>query len=160
MSDVVNTNHDAKPRIPLKKIPKDINNQPYYVGKVQWPGTLNLKNGVSFMVFVSEEDVEELQIAPYNKNRRAKKQRNYSNLNSNGGRIRINLRPVKDRNGNTYYVGEIKSAEVINLEDGVFFTVFTSRPGKEELQISRLKTPLKTTSIIPPVSDQEPAAYM
>ena len=41
----------------------------FYIGKLEVPGSLDLTNGVSFLIFISEEGVEELQIAPLKKER-------------------------------------------------------------------------------------------
>lgn len=125
---------EAKTKVELTKIAKDANGQPYYIGKLQHPGTLDFEYGVSFFVFVSEEGLEELQIAPLDPSRIGKS-RNDSYLN---GRISINLYPMEDQNGRTYYVGEIVGLSKIDLRPGVFFTIFTSKPGHEEIQISRL----------------------
>jgi hypothetical protein len=129
---------DAKCRINLRKIEKDANGQPYYVGKFQWPGTMDFENGALFMVFLSEEDCEELQISPLDPNRRVK---NKSRTTMSNGRISINLYPKLDRNNNTYYVGEAVGHLTMDLIEGVFFTIFTSREGAEEIQISRLRAP-------------------
>jgi len=38
----------------------------YYVGKIKVDALLNMGNGVTFLVFVSDEGEEQLQIAPFN----------------------------------------------------------------------------------------------
>lgn len=40
----------------------DKNGQKYYVGRMKSPISLNCENGIVFMVFISEEGEEELQI--------------------------------------------------------------------------------------------------
>lgn len=127
---------EAKGKVELTKIPRDSNGQPYYIGKLQWPGTLDFDCGASFFVFLSEDGCEELQIAPLDPNRRHKSRRETT---MNGGRLCIDLHPMKDQHGNTYYVGEAVGMTTLELRKGIFFTVFTSKPGQEELQISRLK---------------------
>jgi len=42
---------------------KDKNGKTFYVGRMKAPVSLNLKDGVAFLVFTSEEGCEELQIA-------------------------------------------------------------------------------------------------
>lgn len=126
---------EAKTPIRLKKM-TDGNGNPYYIGKQQFSGDLNFKNGTSFMVFVSEEGVEELQIAPLSDNAR-KYHRNTERFNKNKFEIRLNS--MVDANGKTYYVGEAVAPHSYDLNIGVFYTIFTSRPGHEILQISELK---------------------
>jgi hypothetical protein len=125
---------DAKGKIELTK-QFDSNDQPYYIGKLQLPMTLDFDDGVSFMVFTAEDGVEELQIAPLDPSRR-KGSKNDAVLS--GGRFSVELHSMKDHNGNTYYIGEATGPVVMKLRNGIFFSVFTSRPGEEELQISKL----------------------
>lgn len=54
----------------MRLIPKedDYGNK-YYMAQLKFPGTIQLENGATFFVFISEEGFEELQIAPMtNKN--------------------------------------------------------------------------------------------
>lgn len=126
---------EAKTKIELKKITRDANGQPYYIGKQQFPGTLNFECGASFFVFLSEEGQEELQIAPLTTSRRLKSD---NDLYVNKSRINIDLHPMVDQNGRTYYVGEAIGLVQLDLIHGIFFTIFTSKPGHEEIQISKL----------------------
>lgn len=48
--------------INLKK-DKDRHGRIYYIGKCEFPGNISFKDGVAFLIFVSEEGCEELQIA-------------------------------------------------------------------------------------------------
>ena len=125
---------DAKGKIELTK-QFDSNKQPFYIGKLQLPKTLDFDEGVSFMVFTAEDGVEELQIAPLDKSR-SKGCRNDAGLS--GGRFSVDLHAMKDQHGKIYYIGEATGPVVMKLRDGIFFSVFTSRPGEEELQISKL----------------------
>jgi len=45
------------------KARKDVDGQTFYVGKLQFPGNINLKEGAVFLVFVSDKGEEQLQIA-------------------------------------------------------------------------------------------------
>lgn len=137
MKTYIDIDPEAKTKVELARIEKDANNQPYYIGKLQFPGTLEFDGGVSFMVFVSEQGVEELQIAPLDP-MRLRGSRETSGTNINNGRFSISLHPMKDQNGKVYYIGEAIGFVEIDLRKGVFFTIFTSRPGQEELQITRL----------------------
>lgn len=126
---------DAKSRISLIKVPRDATGKPFFIGKLQFPGTMEFEHGVSFIVFVAEEGVEELQISPINFARR----HNASKSILNNSRISIDLHPMIDRNGSTYYVGEAINLSKIDLRHGIFFTIFTSIAGQEQIQISRLQ---------------------
>jgi len=137
MSEIYSVDPDAKAKVELTKIARDANGQPFFIGKLQFPGTMEFDKGVSFMVFVSEEGVEELQIAPLDPSRRSKSHRDSSGIN--GGRFSVELNPMVDRAGNTYYVGEARGFVQMDLRQGIFFTIFVSRAGSEELQISRLR---------------------
>jgi hypothetical protein len=55
-------------RIDLKK-KTDRSNRFFYIGKLKLNATLNLNEGLAFLVFVSEDGSEELQIAPFEKAR-------------------------------------------------------------------------------------------
>lgn len=127
---------DAKPPIPLTKM-FDSNGNPYYIGKLQFPGTLEFDCGASFFIFVAEDGCEELQIAPLDPARRSKSTRDGASMS--GGRFSIDLHPMKDRNGNIYYVGEAIGLAELKLRKGIFFTIFLSKKGQEEIQISRLQ---------------------
>lgn len=132
---------EAKTKVELTRIDRDANGQPYYIGKLQFPGTLEFEGGISFMVFVSEEGFEELQISPLDPSRRSKSRREGAGLS--GGKFSIDLHPKQDQNGKTYYVGEAIGLVEMKLRKGIFFTIFTSREGQEELQISRLNHKLQ-----------------
>ena len=54
------------------------------------------------------------------------------------GRNVIGLRPFTDRDGNIAYVGEAQGLVQTDFTEGVFFTVFVSQEGREELQMSPL----------------------
>ena len=53
-----NLNIDLKKRT-------DRSGKNFYVGKIKVPGLLNLEKGASFLVFISEDGCEQLQIAPF-----------------------------------------------------------------------------------------------
>lgn len=133
---------DAKSKVQLAKIESDVNGHPYYIGKLQFPGTLEFDSGVSFMVFVSEEGVEELQISPLDTTR-LRGCRESSTAMISAGRFSVELHPMKDQNEKTYYIGEAIGFINMDLRKGIFFTIFTSRSGQEEIQISRLNSKRK-----------------
>lgn len=53
--------------IDLKKR-TDIDGNKFYVGKLEFPGSINCKDGVVFLIFVSDDGSEQLQIANMDKN--------------------------------------------------------------------------------------------
>jgi hypothetical protein len=113
----------------------DSDKQPFYTGKLQFPGTLNFSEGVSFMVFISESGVEQLQIGP--SPIRTKMRRR--NISLSNGRFNINLHSMKDRDLKTYYIGEVLGPGELQIRNGLFFTIFLSKSGYEEIQISCLQ---------------------
>lgn len=46
---------------------KDGEDRTYYVGKLQFPGTIDCSEGVVFLVFVSENGTEQIQISTLDK---------------------------------------------------------------------------------------------
>lgn len=129
---------EAKCRVELiKKL--DSSQNPFYIGKLQLPGTLDFTYGISFMVFVAESGVEQLQIAPIDPVRRARIRDRGAVISD--GKLTIDLHPLQDKNLKTYYVGEVigLSEMKLNLFSGIFFTVFTSIEGKEQIQITPLR---------------------
>lgn len=125
---------EAKAKIDLIKH-KDNNGDDYFTGKLQFPGTLDLEGGASFMVFTSEEGVEQLQIGPLDPRRR----NNGKHTSISNGKFSIRLNALTDQKGEIYYVGEAVGFCKIQLKHGIFFTIFTSKTGFEELQVSKLK---------------------
>ena len=47
---------------------KDVDGNKFYVGKLEFPGSISCKDGVVFLVFVSDDGSEQLQIANMDKN--------------------------------------------------------------------------------------------
>lgn len=110
---------------------------PFYRGKLQFPGTLDLESGVCFMVFVSEEEREQLQISPINMDKRSKSRAPRDGVKA-GGKLVIDLHAFTDKTGRIGYVGEVQAPGQIPLVRGLHFTVFTSKKGREEIHIGRL----------------------
>lgn len=125
---------EAKTKIDLNKH-TDGNGATFYTGKLQFPGIMQFDNGASFMVFTSEPGYEQLQIAPLEFQK--KRQRTFPEF-SNGKWI-IPINPLEDKNNNTYYVGEVLTMGQLDLREGIFFTIFISKEGNEEIQISKLR---------------------
>lgn len=43
---------------------EDKDSRIFYVGKLKFPGSINCKDGVSFIIFIAENGSEQLQICP------------------------------------------------------------------------------------------------
>jgi hypothetical protein len=137
MEEDIYIDQEAKFPVRLIKIPRDAVGNPYFIGKLQFPGPLEFEHGVSFMVFIADNGLEELQIAPLDPVR-IKSIRN-GTVTLNKGKLCIKLQAMEDRHGSTYYIGEAMGLSKIDLRPGIFFTIFTSLPGQEQIQISRLQ---------------------
>lgn len=48
----------------------------------------------------------------------------------------IDLKPRKDKDGATFYVGKIKAPITIDCSNGVVFLIFTADQHEEQLQIA------------------------
>ena len=46
----------------------DRNKNTFYIGKVKFNGTINCKDGITLLVFISDAGNEQIQIAPMDKN--------------------------------------------------------------------------------------------
>lgn len=49
---------------------KDVDGNVFYVGKLEFPGTINCEDGVVFLVFISDKGSEQLQIGTMEKNKK------------------------------------------------------------------------------------------
>jgi hypothetical protein len=140
----ISIDNEAKGHIYLReKTDKDGN--PFFIGKLQIPCTLEFDKGIVFMVFVSDKGEEEIQFAPLDPRRLRRAKENSSSFGVRGGRLCIDLHPVIDKDNETFYVGEAIGPINMNLRQGIFLTVFLSREGKEELQMSPLKHKARET---------------
>jgi hypothetical protein len=131
-----NIDNDAKLRVNLVRLTDDHDND-YFVGKLQFPGDLQFKKGISFMVFVSEQGTEELQIGPVDERKQSPKVLQNRGIRTSN-KIHIDLHALTDAYNKRYYLGEARGPMHIECEDGIFIAIFTSREGQEELQIGSL----------------------
>lgn len=116
-------------RVPLRTIPRDRYGHPFFVGKLQFPGFLNLEMGVAFRL-----DRDNLYIEMLEEHARYSP-RGGAGTYSRTGKTVIPL--MRGLHGE--YVGETSSPEILDCTHGYFFTIFTSRPGQEQIQIGRLE---------------------
>jgi hypothetical protein len=149
---------EAKCPINLIRVPKDNAGNPYFIGKLQFPAIMKFEKGASFMVFLAESGAEELQIGPIDPSRRSKA-RGSGGVAINNGRFSIDIHPMIDQNGDRYYVGEAIGLFEIDLVPGIFFTVFTSICGQEQIQISRLEVKPKPRYEAPKTNTFNPKHY-
>ncbi len=131
--------NSAKLTVPMYRA-LDHNNNPYFIGKLQFPGFIDLTNGASFMLFTSDEGAEELQIGPLDPNKRSARVRQARTAMGADEKLRIDLHAVRDSKGQIYYIGEAMAPAMIPCRNkGIFITAFTSVRDKEELQIGTLQ---------------------
>lgn len=139
MNETLVIDSEAKTIIHLIKVPKDVSGNPYFIGKMQFPGTMDFEYGVSFMVFTAEEGYEELQISPLDPMLIGKASNNGRGASIINGKFSLELEKMVDQNGFDYYVGEAIGLSKIDLRLGIHFMIFTSIRGQEKIQMSRLQ---------------------
>lgn len=122
MNEILVIDPEAKTTIPLIKVPKDAAGNPYFIGKMQFPGTMDFERGASFMVFTAEDGHEELQIAPLDPMMLSKVNANVRGASINNGKFSIDLVRFIDQNGADYYVGE-----ALGLSKIIFSTASSSQ---------------------------------
>jgi len=106
----------------------------YFLGRLRFPGIIDLTNGVTLLVFMSESGDEELQIAINDKENTAfnkfKQKRDKANT-----RLEIRLDVRTDQHDKKFFIAKIQINGYIYCNSEVVFLVFTSRGGEEEVQI-------------------------
>lgn len=128
--------NEAKLRIDLRAL-QDREDEPYYVGKLKFPGTLRFDRGLSFIAFTSKTNEEVLQIGPLDEKKQGNRMR--KSIFRPTGKVHIDLSVKFDKYENPIYVGGAKCLGTIDCTEGIFVTMFTSRVGEEEIQIDRLR---------------------
>lgn len=126
------------PNLKIELDPRpDRNDNIFHIGRIQAPCSLRFKKGITFFVFLSEAESEELHIgcakpgSPLSSVKRG--------LADTGtlDRVFVNLEQKSDAEGKPYYMAVVQDDTLeIDLEErGAIFMIFTSVPGKEQLQI-------------------------
>lgn len=117
-------------RVPLDpKVDKE--DQIFYIGKLNYPGTIDGRNGVTFLIFVSEDGSEELQIAMNDKEHTT-----FSRYSKRPDRLKLSLEAREDQHKKKFYISKLQFDGYIDCATSkVSFLVFNSRAGSEELQI-------------------------
>jgi len=109
---------------------EDKENKIFYLGKLQFPGRICCTKGVTFLIFLSEDDSEELQIAINDKEHTT-----YNKYSKKPDRIKISLDTREDQFHKKYYLAKIQLQGYIDASSKIVFLVFNSKEGSEELQI-------------------------
>lgn len=102
----------------------------YYLGRLQFPGKLYLNKGATFLVFLAEEGMEEIQIAVNDKEHTT-----FSKYSKRADRMKIALDSRQDQFKNVFFVAKVQLNGYIDCGSEVVFLAFISKTGHEELQI-------------------------
>ena len=118
---------------------KDTDGQVFYIGKLRFPGTINLGKGVVCFVYL-DDDINELHICPselvriedpatyLNKARRKASRSRHNNIS-------IELSPYLSEDRKCF-IGSINSKLIVSADDGLVFLIFVADKNEEEMQIS------------------------
>lgn len=124
----------------------DTDGSTMYVGRWHWPGKIDFKEGVAFLVYTAVEGHCELHICPltspdlsdvfdyYNEQRRPKGRNKNTNLS-----VPLEMRQEQTGEKRKFYIGKIAFNGEIDCgiqTPGIVFLVFTADKGEEELQIA------------------------
>jgi len=129
-----NVQVDRDATIPIELIRKqDVHGEDFFVGKCQFPGTLDLSAGISFRAYISDGD-EQLYIGMPDEESKP----NISRISHK--RIYVKMIPITDGNNEQCFAGELSSPLPMPLSAhrGLWFTLFI-KEGREELQITELR---------------------
>lgn len=119
---MVNLKVDIDPR-------EDKDKNIYYLGKLHVPMKIDASKGVAFLVFISEDGAEQLQIAHVDV-----EQNFFAKCKIFDDKIKVKLEKREDKNNQIFYLAKLKFNGSIDLSESSF-VVFVSKPGSEELQI-------------------------
>ena len=104
----------------------------YFIANKLTNFSLDLRKGYVFFIFLSEDGLEELQIG----NLDGKTEKTSVVTKSTESKLKFRIYERTDAYGKKYFLGKIRMNATLSLnsEDSSFL-IFTSIPGKEELQI-------------------------
>ncbi len=109
---------------------EDRNKDIYHLGRIRFPGGINCRQGVAFLVYTSEEGEEEMQIATLDQ-----EQNTFASYTQMADRLKVNLSSRIDQYGKKFFICKIKFDGFLDCTDTLNFMVFTSKEGGEQLQI-------------------------
>jgi len=125
---------ENKPFFPNQKIPlnsrKDKDGKTFFIGRMKNSTVLDFSAGMAVLVFTSEEEEEELQLAPLDSRRPT-----YGRYRTSSDRIHLSLDSREDKEKKVYYIGKLKLDKVMYAHDGITFMVYLSKKGVEEVQL-------------------------
>lgn len=116
---------------------RDAQDQVFWVGRNQWDLVLHLNRGVAFSIRLSDDGLEEIEISRPKNNDKSQSFRRRMGFDGTVDKYIVSLEHRLDDRGKPYYYGVVQEDLNLNFEDGYVFLVFTSKQGKEELQISK-----------------------
>ena len=102
----------------------------YYLGKLTYPGTLDLSKGISLIIFLSESGSEQLQLCRNNTENTI-----FSKYIKKNDRLNIELATREDQYKQTYYIAKIQVNGYIDCNKELVFLVFNSRQNSEQIQL-------------------------
>lgn len=109
---------------------EDKNHQIFYLGKLKIPLLLDCSKGMAFLIFVSQEGEEELQIAELDDEAII-----VSPHTRKDDRLKVSLKSRTDQFEKKFYICKLQFNGFIDGRNGIDFVIFTAKPGAEELQI-------------------------
>lgn len=118
----------------------DQHDEIFFVGRLRFPGSIDCTNGVTFLAFISESGLEELQIAVNDKENAT-----FSRATRRDDKMKIKLEGRPDKDGKKFYVAKVQFNGSIMCNPELCFLVFISKEGSEELQITGKFTQCNST---------------
>ena len=102
----------------------------FHIGRLRSPIVIDLSQGATFLVFLSEDGSEEIQIAVNDRENAT-----FSRFSRRKDRIKIRLENRSDKHKRKFFIAKIQADLMVNCFAETAFIVFTSKEGAEELQI-------------------------
>ncbi len=131
---------DMQP-LKIQLFPKDdTDGQTFYIGKLCFPGTINLGRGNLFFIYL-QDDIKELHICPIESIRMYDPAKYFSkrrkSTRSRHNNIAVELETCYNQETRQeFFSGSIAVDVTVNASEGIVFLVFVADTGEEELQIS------------------------
>lgn len=111
-----------------------------YFAKIKAPMYLSFAKGIAFFVFLSEDGAEEMHISCARHGSACPPLKKKTFSDGSIDRYLIKLEKRIDENDNPYYFALARDEQLeLDLSQGYLFFIFTSKLGKEEIQIMKDK---------------------